>query len=142
MPILNLTISTAPDPKQSQALATRLTELTAEHLRKDPTITAVVVNHIEPQHWYVGGRPLANQSKSSFWLDITVVDGSNTKVELATWLDAIFAELSQILGNTHYVREESYALVHEVPASAYGYGGKTQEFRFVAASLQPNQSRL
>ncbi|TIU15018.1 MAG: 4-oxalocrotonate tautomerase, partial [Mesorhizobium sp.] len=26
--------------------------------------------------------------------------------------------------------------VHEVPAAAYGYGGKTQEFRFISGRLK------
>ncbi|MGF7174039.1 hypothetical protein [Azospirillum doebereinerae] len=30
---------------------------------------------------------------------------------------------------------ESCALVHEVPADAYGYGGRTQEHRTIAGRL-------
>ncbi len=83
-------------------------------------------------HWFAGGRSLAEQHRHSFWLDIKVVDGSNTKTELAAWLQAIFAELSELIDAIH---PESYALVHEVPASAYGYGGQTQEYRFISGCL-------
>jgi 4-oxalocrotonate tautomerase len=38
-----------------------------------------------------------------------------------------------LLGGVH---TESYALVHEVPASAYGYGGQTQEFRYISGKLK------
>ena len=66
--------------------------------------------------------------------DIKVVDGTNTKTELAAYLEAIFAAFGRILGAVH---RESYVLVHEVPASAYGYGGVTQEFRFIDQRLNP-----
>ena len=57
-----------------------------------------------------------------------MVDGTNTKLELAAYLEAIFAGMGGILGDLH---NESYALVHEVPAAAYGFGGKTREYRFI-----------
>lgn len=133
MPILNLVISSHSDPALSQRLATKVTELTQAHLRKDPTLTAVAVTYIDPQHWFAGGTSLASQGLNTFWLDIKVVDGTNTKQELASYLEAVFAALSDILGKTH---TESYILVHEVPAAAYGFGGKTQEFRFIDGKLK------
>jgi 4-oxalocrotonate tautomerase len=133
MPIINLAISGHPDPALSQRLATKVTELTRDHLRKDPTITAVAVTYIDPQHWFAGGTSLAAQGQNTFWLDIKVVDGTNTKPELAAYLEAVFAGLSDILGKTH---TESYILVHEVPAAAYGFGGKTQEFRFIDGKIK------
>jgi len=45
----------------------------------------------------------------------------------------VFAFMQGALKNLHI---ESYILVHEVPASAYGYGGATQEFRFVSGKLK------
>ncbi len=116
MPILNLSITTQPDAERSKVIADRLSALTEEHLRKDPTITAVAIQHIDPRHWFAGGRSLAEQGQATFWLDIKVVDGSNTKPELSAWLEAVFVNLSELLGGVHH---ESYALVHEVPASAY-----------------------
>ncbi|TGQ20005.1 4-oxalocrotonate tautomerase, partial [Mesorhizobium sp. M00.F.Ca.ET.220.01.1.1] len=67
------------------------------------------------------------------WLDIKVVDGTNTKLELEAYLKAIFDTFGRLLGGVH---EESYALVHEVAAAAYGYGGKSQEFRFISGRLK------
>lgn len=133
MPIITITLSTAPDVARSSRIAKAASVLTAQHLKKDPTITAVVIQHVSPEHWFAGGPSLAAQGLHSFWLDIKVVDGSNTKPELAAYLEAIFAAMSEELGGLHH---ESYALVHEVPASAYGYGGKTQEFRFIYNRLK------
>ena len=90
------------------------------------------VSYIDPQHWFTGGKSLAAQHASTFWLDIKVVDGTNTKAEMAAYLEAVFAALSAIIGDVH---TESYVLVHEVPASAYGYGGKTQEYRYITRAV-------
>ncbi|MDR3468683.1 MAG: 4-oxalocrotonate tautomerase family protein [Xanthobacteraceae bacterium] len=132
MPYINVTVTGSPDVALSERIAGEINSLTATHLRKDPTVTAVSVNYVDPRHWFAGGRSLDAQRANSFWLDIKVVDGTNTKPELAAYLDAVFAALSSILGDVH---TESYVLVHEVPASAYGYGGKTQEYRYVARAM-------
>jgi 4-oxalocrotonate tautomerase len=133
MPIINVSITGKPDAGLSARIAKEVTEITALQLRKDPTITAVAVSYIDPQHWFAGGKSLAEQGTSTFWLDIKVVDGTNTKLELEAYLKAIFDAFGGLLGDVHH---ESYAFVHEVPASAYGYGGKTQEFRFISGRLK------
>ncbi|PDQ17660.1 4-oxalocrotonate tautomerase [Mesorhizobium sanjuanii] len=133
MPIINVSVTGKPDAALSARIAGEVTELTATHLRKDPTITAVAITYLDPQHWFAGGKSLAEHGANTFWLDIKVVDGTNTKLELEAYLRAIFAAYGQILGNVH---EESYALVHEVPAAAYGFGGKSQEFRFISGRLK------
>ncbi len=133
MPIINVSVTGKADPALSQRIATAVSELTANHLHKDPTITAVVVSYVDPAHWFAGGRSLADQGANSFWLDIKVVDGTNTKQEMANYLEAVFAGFQQLLGNVH---SESYILVHEVSAAAYGFEGKTQEFRYISNKLK------
>jgi 4-oxalocrotonate tautomerase len=132
MPYINVRVTAEPDPEFSAQIARQVSELTKAHLRKDPTITAVAVDYVDPQHWFAGGRSLAEQGTRTFWLDIKVVDGTNTKQELAAYLEAIYQHMSDALGGIH---NESYILVHEVPAAAYGFGGKTQEFRFIAGKM-------
>ncbi|MCG5484882.1 MAG: 4-oxalocrotonate tautomerase family protein [Sinorhizobium meliloti] len=132
MPIINISVTGQPEPELSAKIAAKVSDLTQSHLRKDPSVTAVVVSYVDPRHWFAGGKSLASQQTSSFWLDIKVVDGTNTKQELGAYVDAIFAAFEDILGMVH---PESYVLVHEVPAAAYGYGGKTQEFRYISGRL-------
>lgn len=133
MPIINISVTGKPDAELSAAIAREATDITAKELRKDPTITAVAVTYVDPRHWFAGGKSLAEQGSHTFWLDIKVVDGTNTKLELEAYLKAIFEAFGRLLGGVH---EESYAFVHEVPAAAYGYGGKTQEFRFISGRLK------
>ncbi len=132
MPYIHIAVTRQADAALSKEIATRISTLTAKHLHKDPNITAVSVTYVDPVHWFAGGVSLAEQGMNTYWLDIKVVDGSNTKAEMADYLEAVFTAMTDILGNVH---SESYALVHEVPASAYGYAGKTQEYRYIAKQL-------
>jgi 4-oxalocrotonate tautomerase len=133
MPILNLKVSAPRSASLSRTLSDGLVEATARVLRKNPQITAVAIDYVSPEDWIVGGRSLAEQGKASFWLDIKVVDGTNTKDEMALYLSEVFGLMRRLLGDLH---EESYVLVHEVPADAYGFGGLTQEHRYVAGRLR------
>lgn len=132
MPIINVTVSATLNATERAAIAEGVSALTAKHLRKDPQITAVVVNAIDPATWYVGGPSLAEQGLASYWLDIKVVVGTNTKDEKSAYLAAIYDFMAGKLGPIH---PESYALVHEVSADAYGFTGLTQERRYIAKQL-------
>src|SRR5258708_2971375 len=45
-------------------------ELAAKILHKDPKVTAVIVEAVDPADWFAGGKSLAEQELASFWLDI------------------------------------------------------------------------
>lgn len=128
MPFLNVSVSANPDAGLSERIARELSQITASILHKDPVVTSVAINFTAPEHWIVGGTSLASQGRNSFWLDIKVTAGTNTKSEMADYIDAVFTMMGRLLGALH---ETSYAVVHEVPAAAWGFAGKTQEQRFV-----------
>ena len=115
-----------------QAIAATASGLAAEILGKDPKVTAVLVEEASAQDWFCGGQPLAEAGLASFWLDIRVTDGTNTKDETAAFVAAAFGEMGKLLGPLH---EESYCHVHDVRGDAYGYGGLTQEYRYVRAKF-------
>lgn len=128
MPILDVKFSSPIDRDLRPAIAASLSAITARVLRKNPELTAVVVDQLDPKGWFVGGRSLAEQYKASFFLDIRVVDGTNLKDEKASYLREIFAAMESILGP---LNPESYVHVHDVRADSYGYGGLTQELRYI-----------
>ena len=132
MPILNVSIAAAPNAALSAKVAVALGDLTARILGKSRAVTAVAIRYIDPEHWFAGGQSLAAQGKSSFHLDIKVTDSTTTKDEKARSLAEVFAAMAKLIGPLH---EESYILVHDVRADAYGYGGLTQEHRYVAGQL-------
>ena len=133
MPIIQVKYSTpSPKPGLVKQIAAAASRLSAQHLRKNPEVTAVTVEAVPADSWFAGGASLAEQNKASFFLDIKIVDGTNTKDEKAAFLAAVFATMGELLGNLHH---ESYVYVHDVAASAYGFGGLTQERRYIAGQL-------
>jgi 4-oxalocrotonate tautomerase len=138
MPIVNVTISRKPDADLARKIAEGLVERTERVLRKPREITSVAVSFVPSEHWFVGGRSLHEQALASFWLDIKVTDGTNTKDEKATYLAEVFGFMQSVLGPLHH---ESYILVHDVLADAYGYGGTTQEHRYVRSRLESTTSK-
>lgn len=130
MPILNVKVSAAASSELSARINTGLVALTQRILRKNPELTAVAIDFVAPEHWYVGGKSLAEHRKSSFYFDIKIVDGTNTKDEKSRYVAEAFGFFAELLGDLH---PESYIHVQDVRAEAYGYGGKTQEYRYIKA---------
>jgi 4-oxalocrotonate tautomerase len=131
--MLHVLLPGAPNPILSAAVAKELSQLTQHHLHKDPAATAVAIGYIAPEHWFVGGTSLGAHNTKSFSLEIKITAATNTKAEMADYQQAVFAAMTRLLGPLH---EESYIVVHEVPAASYGHGGLTQEFRFISGQLK------
>lgn len=127
MPILNVKVSAVKSKEMTTKIATILLELTTRILHKDPNLTAIAIDYVDPEHWVVGGKSLAEQGKSSIYFDIKITDETNTKAEKAEYIREAFNAFAELLGDLH---DESYIYVQDVRAAAYGYGGKTQERRF------------
>jgi 4-oxalocrotonate tautomerase len=128
MPFIHVLVGALGSQDLTARLAAAVQKLTCTHLNKDPALIAVAIQYIAPDQWYVGGQSLAAPNRTSAWLDIKITDATNTKLEMATYIAAVFAAFTDLLGPLH---PASYVLVHPVPASAYGYGGQTQERRYV-----------
>jgi 4-oxalocrotonate tautomerase len=128
MPILNVKVAAARSDELSNQIASTLVELTKRLLGKNPDLMAIAVSYVDPRDWFVGGRSLADQRKSSFFLDIKVVDETNTKAEKAVYVREVFDAFARLLPTS--LHEESYIHVDDVRPTAYGYGGRTQEFRY------------
>jgi len=127
MPILNVKVSGPRSDELSRDISRTLVEITTRVLGKNAALTAVAISYVDPNDWIVGGRSLAEQGKSSFFLEIKVVDETNTKDQKAAYVREIFEAFSRLLPNLH---QESYVHVDDVRPTAYGYGGRTQEFRY------------
>ena len=134
MPLITVSYSSSrQSPSLKADIAKAVSELTADILHKDPKVTAIIVKSVDPADWFAGGRTLADQRLASFWLDIHVTEGTNTKDEKAAYIAAMFARMGELLGPLH---NESYLHVDEVKGDAYGFGGLTQERRYIAGKLQ------
>lgn len=131
MPILNVLLSGPADLSTTRRVAEMLSDLTTRVLHKNPELTSIAVRYIDPEHWMVGGRSLAEQQRTSAYVEIKITDETNTRAEKATYLRAVFEGLHTLMPDLHH---ESYVHVDDVRATAYGYGGLTQEYRAHHAS--------
>jgi 4-oxalocrotonate tautomerase len=127
MPILNVKVSAKKSAELTNAISNTLLELTSRILHKKPEVTSIAIDYVDPDDWIVAGQSLTEQGKSSIYFDIKITDETNTKAEKAQYVDEAFAAFSRLLGNLH---EISYIYVEDVRATAYGYGGLTQEYRY------------
>ncbi|QEN87045.1 4-oxalocrotonate tautomerase [Labrys sp. KNU-23] len=124
MPGIFLTVSGKADTSLTRRLADEVGRLTCAVLRKEPDRTLVMVDYVPHEQWFVAGLSLAELGRNSFRLEVTVTDETNTREEKAAFHAQAFELLSGIIGNVH-----SHSNVHIVDcrATAYGYGGITQD---------------
>ena len=128
MPYLHVQISGSTDPQLASRVARVGVDLTAKLLGKDPALTAVVVDFIDPQQWFIAGKSLAGGAVRSYHWYVSITDETNTKAEKARYIAAVHAAMGELLSGR--VAEHSYVHVADLRASAYGYGGRTQEARY------------
>jgi 4-oxalocrotonate tautomerase len=127
MPILTVKVSARKSAELTRAISGILFELTARILKKKPEVTSIAIDYVDPDDWIVGGKSLSELGKRSVYLDIKITDETNTKAEKAQYIREAFDAFGQLLGDLH---EVSYIYIEDVRATAYGYGGKTQEYRY------------
>lgn len=133
MPLISVSYASSRQSASLKAdIANAVSELTAKILHKDPEVTAIIVKPVDAGDWFAGGKSLAEQKLASYWIDIHVSEGTNTKDEKAAYLAAMFKRMAEILGPLH---AETYLHVDEVKGDAYGFGGLTQERRYIAGKL-------
>jgi len=130
MPYLHIQLSGTRDDALAHRTAEAAAELTAGILHKDRALTAVVVEFIEPAHWFIAGQPLKATGPRSYHWYGSITDETNTKAEKARYIAAVHAAMTELFGGV--VAEHSYVHVADLRASAYGYGGRTQEARYQA----------
>jgi 4-oxalocrotonate tautomerase len=127
MPHIVIQISGTETPDLTAQVVDAIGALTAEILGKRREVTSIQVHYAPHSQWFIGGESLAKQGKNAFHLDISVTDETNTKQEKARFIEQAADALSRLLGNVH---EASFIHVIDARASAYGYGGRTQEYRY------------
>ena len=127
MPGILLKISGEPNPALTRRAVAEIMALTCRALDKQPERAMVMVDYVPRENWYIAGRSLVELEVNSFRLEVTVTDETNTRAQKAEFHRAAFALLSELIGNVH---PHSNVHVIDCRASAYGYGGVTQEHRY------------
>ena len=128
MPYLNARISGTASPDLTRQVADSLAALTVEILHKKRELTSVAIEYVDADKWFVAGSPIASQNMKTFYLEIHVTEGTNTKDEKAKYVKEVFSSMQSLLGKLH---PASYVVIKDVGADSWGYEGATQEFRYI-----------
>lgn len=132
MPHIVIHLSGEPDTQLTRKTVDKIAELTQRVLEKQLPVIAITVQYIAAEAWFVGGQSLAELGRTAFHLDISITDETNTKAEKARYLREVHAAMAELRGNLH---EVSYVHLIDARAAAYGYGGKSQEYRHQQAGV-------
>ncbi len=130
MPYLNVRVSMEESDEIAERIVTVLMEHTNAVLGKKPEVTSIDVNFNSTKQWFVGGTRVSDQNAVTFYLDIKITEGTNTKAEKAEYIKEVFAGIDAIIGP---IEPASYIVIHDVCADSWGFQGVTQEFRFIQA---------
>jgi nicotinamidase-related amidase/phenylpyruvate tautomerase PptA (4-oxalocrotonate tautomerase family) len=142
MPLLQLSIGNAElTSSQSEALQSGLTSLMARLLAKQAELTVVSLECRAASHWSAAGQSLPQNAWVAS-LVVFITAGTNTAGEQARFI----SEADQLL-RRHMASPPSaplYIVIHEVPASNWGYDGVTQQVRHAARlrSIPPTLKAL
>lgn len=131
MPYINVKVAGRPlAAADREALALGITALMATVLGKRRELTAVLVEEADAAGWSVGGR-FGGADSPRAHVEANVTAGTNTEAELARFVAEAAALLKRVLPD---LPEATYVIVREVPATGWGYDGRTQAARRAAAS--------
>lgn len=81
MPIINLKVSLPESSKTLQLIASELTHLTEKFLKRKPEVTAITILPVDRENWFINKMSLKETNQNSFYLDIKVTYGTNSKDE-------------------------------------------------------------
>lgn len=132
MPHIVLHLSGPVDHGLARRSVDKVIDLTCRVLDKRPEVISIQVLFTPSEQWYIAGKTLAETGRSAFHLDISVTDETNTKAEKARFIRELFDAMKELRPDLH---EVSYAYVIDARAAAYGYGGRTQEYRHQQAGV-------
>ena len=127
MPYLNVRLSTPESTATAQKVAHLLTDLVVNVLGKQREVAAVDVQFANPDHWFIGGE---TAPAPTFFLEVKVTSGTNTRDEKAAFIKQAFAGMRDLLGE---ISPTSYIVLQDVAPDDWGFGGRTQGFRYVDA---------
>jgi 4-oxalocrotonate tautomerase len=121
-------------PGLSTEIAKAVNKLSTDILKKNPVLTAVAIDQVAADQWFIGNKSLAEHELAAFWLEIRIVESTNTREQKSEFIAATFAKMCELIGPLH---DESYVYVNEVRGDAYGHSGVTQNERYFKGRLSP-----
>lgn len=128
MPYIRVRIATNQTEHPTTKVAQMVTNLAVQALGKNAAAAVADVQFKDPSTWFVGGESMATTHQTGFYVEIKVTAGTNNRDQMADFVHQVYAQMQDIFGD---VANTSYVVVHSVDSANWGYGGQTQEYRYV-----------
>ncbi len=122
MPFARLTLHPAPPPAQAERLGAELTELIGRDLGKQRSLTSVLVETPGWGRWTIAGEARS----AAAHLEVCVTAGTNSEAQKRTFIDNSMNLLRNLAPDLH---SATYVVVRELPATDWGFDGRTQADR-------------
>ena len=132
MPYLRVRIASPKTTVTAQKVAAMLTQLAVDKLGKASAVAAVDVHFTDPNEWFIGAKSVSETNATSFCVDIKITESTNSRDDKASFVKATFDQMSQLFPN---VALTSYVVLQDVASDSWGYGGKTQEYRYITGDV-------
>ncbi len=126
MPYLNVRLTTEKSKEITEKLVSLLMDRTSDVLGKNKNVISIDITFSSPERWFVGGSSMEKLGAVTFYLDIKITEGTNTKEEKSRFIKEVFTDVDKLLGP---ITPASYVIIDDVRADSWGYQGKTQEYR-------------
>ena len=123
MPLIQITLAGAnADPETIQQLQQQSTRLIETILHKEAALTVVSVTQLPAGAFSANGQPVALGTS----LQAMITAGTNSEADKAAFILAAKTMLTAVVGAS---QAPLYVALHELPATDWGYDGRTQAAR-------------
>ncbi|MTV81383.1 tautomerase family protein [Secundilactobacillus folii] len=134
MPYLRVRIASSDQKRVTTTqVAKMLTDLAVTKLGKSASDAAVDVRFTDPDNWFIGGQPVSQNHATSFFIEIKITASTNSRTDKSAFVQAAFDGMSKLFSN---ISKTSYIVLHDVASDSWGYGGKTQEYRYITGDKE------
>ena len=129
MPFIRITaLGPTLTAEQISRLQNEVTNLMESVLGKVANLTSVLVEQPPVAGWSIGRKAM----RVAVHVHATITAGTNSTEEKASFIDKIMQLLKSVFGPE--LSTATYIVVDEVPAQSWGYDGRTQDARRLAAA--------
>lgn len=126
MPYISVQLSKPASPAETVLLANGITDIMTRILRKKRELVSVSIDSIPASQWFIGGQNMAGQGGTTAFVSARITQDTNTVEEKSAAIAAIDKLLTEVMGT---LAEASYIVLECLPATGWGYSGRTQASR-------------
>lgn len=130
MPYINIKLNVKKDEVLKEKIVELVLENTSNILGKKREVTSILVEFVDEDSWYI-----ENRNEKTFYLDIKITKGTNSKDEKATYIKETYKALKDLLED---INPASYILIDEIDGDSWGFEGLSQEYRYIQSKSNAN----